>query len=114
MKKVEKGHKVVPDGAESNPAEDLISEQSDASAEYELGEDESEKTEEPAKEVREDTPKQPAPEEPKKAVGGSCNVMLTGAASYTGCGMRFYKGKSEEVSEKVCKKLLSTKLFTRV
>lgn len=111
MKKIEKGHKVIPEGTESNPAEDLISEQNDISAEYEFGEDESEQPEEPGQDAEEDKQKQTEKKEPKKPAKGSFCVKLVGAASYAGCGMRFYKGESTEVCEEVYKKLLSTKLF---
>ena len=46
-----------------------------------------------------------------KAAADVKRVILTGAASYYGCGKRFFKNVAETVDEEAYGKLLSTGFF---
>lgn len=114
-KKVAENHKIVETAEEKSPAEELIEQQNGATAEFEFGDDE---------EDPEETPESPAEEKPEKPAKTQveppapkekeCFVILTGAASYSGCGMHFLKGQPTRVCKEAFDKLISTKLFAGV
>lgn len=111
-RKVENDHRVVEPQEGMSPAEQLIAQQSDVSEEYEFGEDESpdKDTEEKEESPSEDTePENGIPE--RRAVVRERVVVLVGAASYYGCGRRFFKNTEALVDEETYLKLLSTGFF---
>lgn len=113
-RKVENNHKIVESQEEKTPAEELITQQSDLSEEYEFGGDESD-PEETLPDNKEESIKSEAPgnleEKANQAVVRERKVILTGAASYYGCGQRFLKNIEAPVSEDTYRRLLSTGLF---
>lgn len=123
-RKVEDNHKVVAEN--ESPATDLIQQQEEFTFEEEEPvEKESKEPVQPSEpEVKEASepevedsqeiePKEKEPEEKEPEMKKSENyLILTGAASYTGCGMRFFKNQPTLVTDDTaCKKLLSTGLF---
>lgn len=127
-RKVEENHKVVAE-AES-PAADLIQQQEEFTFEEEPAAAPESKEpahqEEPVTElvpvpepapVPEPGPKQEEEEkqekQPKKILAEYW-LILTGAASYTGCGMRFFKNQPVQIADETTyKKLLTTGLFVK-
>lgn len=123
-RKVEENHKVVAE-AES-PAADLIQQQEEFTFEEESAA--APESKEPAH--QEERVTEPAPalapepepekeeeekqeEQPKKILAEYW-LILTGAASYTGCGMRFFKNQPAQVTDETTfKKLLTTGLFVK-
>lgn len=123
-RKVENDHRVVEPQEGMSPAEQLIAQQSDVSEEYEFGEDESpdKDTEEREESPSEDTEpkKEESPSEDTEPENGMPErrvvvrervVVLVGAASYYGCGRRFFKNTEALVDEETYLKLLSTGFF---
>lgn len=121
-KKVAENHKIVETAEEKSPAEELIEQQNGATAEFEFGDDEEDPEETP--EPPTEAPEPSSEEKPAKAEETQgqvavtkekeCFVILTGAASYSGCGMHFLKGQPTRVCKEVFDKLISTKLFAGV
>lgn len=121
-RKVEENHKVVAE-AES-PAADLIQQQEEFTFEEEpAAAPESKEPAHQEERVTEPAPAQePEPEkeeeekqkeQPKKILAEYW-LILTGAASYTGCGMRFFKNQPAQVTDETTfKKLLTTGLFVK-
>jgi len=121
-RKVEENHKVVAE-AES-PAADLIQQQEEFTFEEEPAA--APESKEPAHQEERVTEPAPAPEpepekeeeekqeeQPKKILAEYW-LILTGAASYTGCGMRFFKNQPAQVTDETTfKKLLTTGLFVK-
>jgi len=122
-RKVEDNHKVVVEN--ESPATDLIQQQEEFTFEEEpAAEPESKEpvqqeepvtepasASEPEKKEEEKKEEQIQEEQPKKKQAEYW-LILTGAASYTGCGMRFFKNQPTLVTDDTaCKKLLSTGLF---
>lgn len=103
---------------EENVAEALIKQQN-AGEEFVLGEDEVAEPQpepEPQPETEPGEPKLPQPEQQRsvaKNEGGV--VILTRAATYFDCGIRFLKNKPVQVSdERVYEHLLNTGLFVHL
>lgn len=125
-RKVEEGHKIITETADTSPAKELIGEQMGEQEQYSFGDEsaesdqaESEKEpettnpedKEPEPDVSENlTPNTVEPEKVKEAEKRYM-VVLVGAASYSGCGMRFIKHIPINVDPEIAKKLLSTGLF---
>lgn len=121
-RKVEENHKVVAE-AES-PAADLIQQQEEFTFEEEPAA--APESKEPAHQEEPVTEPAPAPEpepekeeeekqeeQPKKILAEYW-LILTGAASYTGCGMRFFKNQPVQIADETTyKKLLTTGLFVK-
>lgn len=121
-RKVEENHKVVAE-AES-PAADLIQQQEEFTFEEEPAV--APESKEPAHQEEPVTEPAPVPEpEPKqeeeekqeeqpKKILAEYWLILTGAASYTGCGMRFFKNQPVQIADETTyKKLLTTGLFVK-
>lgn len=123
-RKVEENHKVVAE-AES-PAADLIQQQEEFTFEEEPAA--APESKEPAHQEERVTEPAPAPapepepekeeeekqEEQPKKIPAEYWLILTGAASYTGCGMRFFKNQPAQVTDETTfKKLLTTGLFVK-
>jgi len=124
-RKVEDNHMVVAEN--ESPATDLIQQQEEFTFEEEpvvepeskepvqqeepVTEPASASEPEPEKKEEEKKEEQIQEEQPKKKQAEYW-LILTGAASYTGCGMRFFKNQPTLVTDDTaCKKLLSTGLF---
>lgn len=113
-RKVEGNHKIVESQEERTPAEELIAQQNNTSEEYEFGEDEESPEEAIPKGDEESVKEETLPdskENTMKAAADVKRVILTGAASYYGCGKRFFKNVAETVDEEAYGKLLSTGFF---
>lgn len=126
-RKVEEGHKIITETADTSPAEELIVAQTGEPEQYSFGDEaaESDQAEperepettkpeekEPEQEVSEyPTPKIAEPEKVKESEK-QYTVVLVGAASYSGCGLRFTKNIPTPVKDlEVAMKLISTGLF---
>lgn len=130
-RKIEENHKIITEAADTSPAEELIVAQTGEPEQYSFGDeaaepDQAEPGKEPEKEPETTKPeeKEPEPEVsentiPKIAEPGKepeaekrYMVVLVGAASYSGCGLRFTKNVPTPVKDlEVAKKLISTGLF---
>lgn len=119
-RKVEENHKVVAE-AES-PAADLIQQQEEFTFEEEPAAApeskepayQEEPVTEPAPETEPEKEEEEKQEEQPKKILAEYWLILTGAASYTGCGMRFFKNQPVQiVDETTYKKLLTTGLFVK-
>ena len=115
-RKIENNHKVVEPQEEKTPAEELIAQQGDVSEEYEFGGDEKDSEAKLPDTAPPDDQAAPdeEPKEEAKAVARERKVILVGAASYYGCGQRFFKNIEAPVSEDTYRLLLSTGLFVGV
>lgn len=112
-RKVEGNHKIVESQEERTPAEELIAQQNNTSEEYGFGEDEESPEEATQKGDEESVKEETLPDSKENTMKAADvkRVILTGAASYYGCGKRFLKNVAETVDEEAYGKLLSTGFF---